>query len=425
MQTNPAILGQSGMPTCYREFTDTDNSRRIQFYPSPNVDTPLFIVGKRTLTQLIELSDESIIRGIDSVLFAFAHHDLLRRQKQYGKAQTVLEEANALLQAAQNAETNQANKPRRSNQLTVAGNSLSELTYAVADRTGMWSLTDISSIKAAIRRNYQRAYDACNWAESTVIARVNNDGSEVILPVYFDRVISIRTDDGNYGIDAINASLPFQIAPGIFEQTGTPVAFSYLTSVGVKLLPQTREKLSFVSTAVADTSTVFIMGESLGSEVSETITLAGLQPVSTRNTYDVPITVAKQLTTGIVTVTGVTTGDTLQTLSPSERERKHMRLWLKPTPSSAKVCLVLGKRKIKPLVTDEDTPILRNIQNVLINAAVADMLDRTGKGADARKQADSDLKIMVDLETSQGAFTATVVPDADGYCDYSPSKYYV
>ncbi len=118
-----------------------------------------------------------------------------------------------------------------------------------------------------------------------------------------------------------------------------------------------------------------------------------------------------------MTVTGETSGVQLVRILAAERERKHMRIWLQPTPE-ATVCLVLGKRNIKPLVQNEDTPLLRDIQGILIAAASADMFAKMGKdksASDAREEADSALKIMVDLETNQGAYSACVVPDVEPY----------
>jgi hypothetical protein len=159
------------------------------------------------------------------------------------------------------------------------------------------------------------------------------------------------------------------------------------------------------------------MGEIRGSEVSETVTLNGHVAVQTVNEYDTPIMVAKDITKGDVTVTGETTGTVLVRLLANERERKHIRLWLQPTPVATE-CLILGKRKIQPLTSNEDTPILRSIQGILIAAAAGDMFAKAGNdkaAADAREEANTSLKIMIDLETNQGAYNAVVVPDVESY----------
>lgn len=415
MQTDPTIFERSGLPQVYYENFDTTEGRQIIVYPTPSEVVTLFIAGKRTLPELTDGADFPIIRNIDNVLIAYAFGDMLERLKQFEKAKLKFDEAGAMLQAAQALETSQTNKPRIAKQLTVSGNSLAELTNAVCDRTGMWGLDQINSIKESLRRQYQRICDACNWSELTVIARVNSDGSEIVLPPYMDRVIAIRADANLGALVPVEAGLYFGIAPSIFEQTGSAVGFGYLTSAGVAALPPTREKLSFSSAWATDKQKVFVMGEVRGSEVSETVTLNGNVPVQTLNEYDTPLTVAKEITKGDVTVTGGTTGTVLVRLLASELERKHMRIWMQPTPV-ATVCLVLGKRRIKPLVQNEDTPMLRDIQGVLIAASSADMFAKAGNdkaATDARSEASNALKVMVDLEVGQGAYSARVVPDIE------------
>lgn len=431
MQTDPTIFERTGLPTVYYENYDATEGRQIVVYPTPAEVITLFIVGKRTLPDLTTGTDVPILRNIDNVLITYAFGDMLERQKQFEKAKLKFDEAGAMLQAAQALETSQTNKPRIAKQLTVAGNSLSELVDAVCDRTGMWGLDQINSIKESLRRQYQRICDACNWSELTVIAKVNSDGSEIILPPYFDRVIAIRADANLGQLVPVESGLYFGIAPTIFEQTGSAVGFGYLTPVGVAALPPTREKLSFSSAWGADAQKVFVMGEGRGSsDISETVTLQGSVPVLTLNEYDTPLTVAKEITRGDVTVTGATTGTQLVRILAAERERKHMRIWMQPTPV-ATICLVLGKRRIKPLVSNEDTPMLRDIQGVLIAAASGDMFAKAGNSkaaADAREEANTALKVMVDLETNQGAYSACVVPDVECYPEYGydllPSKGY-
>lgn len=417
LQTDPTIFERVGLPTVYEEYTDpADNSKKVKVYPTPNTTVALFIVGKRTMPALTADADVPILRNIDNVLISYAMGDMLERQRQYEKAKAKFEEAGAMLEAAKALETGQANQPRRSKQMTVAGNSLAELTDAVCARTGQWSLDSIILIKDFLRRNYQMIWDACNWSESTVIANVSSDGSEVILPVFFDRVISIRGDVNLGQLSVVEPSLLFGIAPSIFEQTGSPLGFSYLTPVGVGILPPTREKLAIKSASASDKTNVFVMGESAGGHVSENVVLNGTTEVLTANDYDTPLTVAKSVTVGDVRIRANTSNIVLETILAAERERKHMRLWIQPTPTATQTCLVLGKRTIKPLVQDEDTPMLRDVQSVLIAAASADMFSKMGNdkaAADARDQAKTSLEGLIKLETQQGAYSACVVPEVE------------
>lgn len=422
MQTNPTIFEQVGVPLYYEELTETaGNTKRIQVYPTPTVDTALFIIGKRTMPALVNATDTPVLRNVDNVLIAYTTGDMLERQRQYAKSQAKFQEAAALLASAQALENQQANKPRRIKHLTVTGNSLAEMTDAVSARTGKWDIESVVLIQEFLRRQYQSVYDATLWSESTVIASVISDGEQIVLPEYFDRVISVRADSKLGQVDAFDISFLFGINPQIFDRTGSAVGFSYLTPVGVSILPPQREQLYLVTTSATDKSNVFIKGESAGREVSENVVLNGLTQVQTVNSYDVPLTVAKNITAGDVSVIGVSSLLLMETIPAAERERKHMRLWLQPHPGVQQTCLILGKRRIRPLVQDEDTPLLRDIQGVLIAAASADVLSMepkaTARAADFRSQAQSALNTLIDLETQQGATQPIVTPYVEAeYC---------
>ncbi len=416
LQTDPTIFDRSGNPTSYQDLVDDDGIRKIQVFPRPDKPVDLFVVGKRSRVDLVEEGDEPILRNIDQVLMAYVEGDMLERQNRRAASQPKFTEAAALLTSIQQLETQQSNKPRQIKQLTVAGNSLSELTDAVCARTDKWSLSDRAFIKDCLRRGYQRLYDSNLWPESTVVARVTNDGGEIILPVYFDRVISVR---GNSSFNELSANEPsqyFAVDPTLFEQTGIATTFSYLTSVGVKFLPPTQEKLLFSSTSTSDSSDVRVMGEFNGSEVQETISLDGTKPVQTHYNYDTPITVAKDTTEGNVSVYGATSGALLETIPFNQRECKHIRIWVQPVPSATE-CLILGKRKINPLVTDQDTPIIRNCQHALIASAAMEVLLKAGSltAQAMQQQADKAMADLVGLEITQAAFSATVVPYTEGY----------
>ena len=228
----------------------------------------------------------------------------------------------------------------------------------------------------------------------------------------------------------------FQLDPTVFESSGVPYGFSMLTPVGVSALPPTPpEALIFASTSSQDKSNVFVRGESGGEEFSETVTLNGTSAVSTARLYDIPITVAKDLTAGDVSVTGSVSSAVLEIIPTNERERKHQRVWLLPdpgtTPSQSR-CLVLAKRKIKPLLTDQDTPVITGCQTILIAAAAADLLQKLGQNDQAnalRSRADAAAKVLTNLNTDQNAYMPRFIPDvpvrnyAGGGSDYSyPTK---
>jgi hypothetical protein len=266
-------------------------------------------------------------------------------------------------------------------------------------------------------------YDMALWNESQVLVNVAHDGQQAILPEYVGRVISVRASPNQYySLTPVDNSLYFGMAPQIFEESGgQPFNFSYLAPVGVSLLPPQREQLVIASTSTADQDNVFIRGESAGVEVSETLALNGTTPVVTVNDYDVPLTISKLVTTGDVIISGNTSLAQLERILANEIERKHLRIWLQPNGVSG-TALVLAKRRIRPLLQDEDTPLLSDIQNVLIFYATSECFGKLGNAAmatDAKAKGDGALKTLLDLNTHQGAAGPRVIPYAEPFEEYS------
>lgn len=75
--------------------------------------------------------------------------------------------------------------------------------------------------------------------------------------------------------------------------------------------------------------------------------------------------------------------------------------------------MILGKRKITPLRSEEDTPIITGAQGVLIAGAVADLFTRLGNNESAniyRTRAEASAKVLVLENTDQSAYSPKIVP---------------
>lgn len=429
IQTDINVMYGSGTPQYYEEYTDLNDAvhpRKVRIYPTPDVDSTFLVIGRRIRPELDDDSDSPIIRTIDNALIAYAHGDMLQRARHYAKAKELYEEAGALLTAAKNLETEQTAKPRQTKTLTAAGNSLLELTDAVCARINVWALEKRIIIKDMLRRNYQMIYDRELWKESLVVVTVASDGEQLVLPSYIDRVVDVRADASLGALIPSDTGTLFHITPTIFEQTtGTQFSYTTLPPSATAVVPPGRERIAIVSTHNEKPS-MFIRGSSAGEIQTETVVLTGTTPKLTYYSYDVLFSAPKPVTTGTITLTGDTSTVLLQTLGPTEIERKHVRLRLHPGNTTGTDCLILGKLAIRPFQSDEDTPMLRSIQGALIDLTVGDMLDHLDKNGDKhRAKGEAAIKGMIALEQQQGASAPRVIPFAEPSAyesDYGLSK---
>jgi hypothetical protein len=427
IDSEPLLFEARGYVKYYEE-TGTASQRQIRLYPIPTFGVTLLFFGKMLCPGLNSTADISQIRNLDEVIIAYAYFDMLQRQRQYAKAQQKRQEAQELEANAWKLEQEQANKPRRSKTTTVAGNSLSEMTDAVCTICGQWTPEYRLIIKEFLRRNYGALYDGFLWPESVLAVKMPYTTEQIVLPNYVDKVLGVRGTT-NFRLFPADAVLFLDITPSIFEELGDPIGYTVLTPVAVSTLPASTTQLALASTNALDRGKVFIRGEIIASgvETYEEITLNGTNIITSTKSYDIPLTIAKDITYGDVTVNaiaGATIGINLEVIPAAMREVKHQRLWFLPVPDPSKIpagqtafhCLVLAKRQIRPLQTDQDTPIVTGAQQVLVHAAAADLfrkLDKTDASTAMQGKADAAMKALIAKNTDQAASSPRFVPDVE------------
>ena len=99
------------------EWENVSKFQRVKFFDKPKYDASdpknLYVIGKRKTQPMIGDYDSPMISGIDNVLIHFATGDMLKRSRQFGKAQLEHQQANALMQVARDQENNQSAKQTR------------------------------------------------------------------------------------------------------------------------------------------------------------------------------------------------------------------------------------------------------------------------------------------------------------------------
>ena len=118
----------------------------------------------------------------------------------------------------------------------------------------------------------------------------------------------------------------------------------------------------------------------------------------------------------------------LEVIPRDKREMKHQRLWFLPRPDNSSLapgefftCLIFAKRKINPLQTDQDTPIITGAEAVLIAAAAADVFRKLGQADQAtafQAKADASAKVLQSKNENQQAHEPRFVPEIEPYSYY-------
>jgi hypothetical protein len=85
--------------------TTATKRQRVRLVEAPGAATTIRVLGKRKAPTFTDDNDESGLSGADNCLIAFVQADMLQRERQYGKAQVLQQEAIALLDQLRHLET--------------------------------------------------------------------------------------------------------------------------------------------------------------------------------------------------------------------------------------------------------------------------------------------------------------------------------
>jgi hypothetical protein len=450
-ESYPGLVEGYGTPLFYWAHIANTGDTTVSVTLVPGVDPAGPFVGKAIIFLVKKAYDPSAIAttipDTENALVAFVLADMWEFLRQMTKYQAKLQEGNDLLSKAQSMDSPGVPRPRTSKNLSTNGSTLVEMTDSVCDIISHWEPDIRESIKDRIRRNYALLWDMELWPESIVVADadISTNQTGIVLPYFFDKVIAARLN-GDGPITKMtplkDAELPyyFNVAYNIFEQSGEPVYYNLLPSVGVYKLPASAEQIKVRSadtpqgritgTNLGDVGVeIFLKGELEGYETSEVLTLgAHLDWTNSVNQYDVITTLSKPTTVSNFQAAGVDSQQIFLYLHPEEMERKHIRLELHPNFSSDGITgdpgsvLICGKRRMSPLVDDNDSPQLRNVANILINSAAADMFDKLGQGDMAAKytqKAQALTQVLVKGDTEQSTHIVKVTPYTEAFSSRS------
>lgn len=295
--------------------------------------------------------------------------------------------------------------------MTLSG--LADLVCAKMHRTDDESRAEA---KKYIASRYQMLWEGRPWRDSLGILTLEAAAAQtIILPALVDRVLSVRRGD-NATLQNETLSTMFLLDPGRFESIGEAVSFSIVEPSAVAVEPGGGAVT--VSTTNADAVITVTLRGTLGAmERTEQLTVLGAAPVISTLSYDSILSLSKSATDSDLTVTKPGPVEILS-LYKWETSRSHQRLHFHSTPPAAATLLILYKRKFKPLIADSDATEITGIDNAVVAAALADMLEGQRQYAKAQLKASEAAALATaaaDQETNQSANIIRIIPWDAGF----------
>lgn len=205
-----------------------------------------------------------------------------------------------------------------------------------------------------------------NWTWSHVkdaqLDTVANTETYALSPlVDLAKVIVIRDPNRKYVLEYMTEAA-FRVAfPEQTQTSGDPLIFRHVGKSPVHFTP-TNSQLSFVSDDAADTTqTVFVQGlNDSGILVKEVVTLTGLAPVATVNTYNGRMfsLFKSAATAGTVTVTSNAGAVTNVVIAPQVRSVDHPLFAFYPIPDGVGPIYYDYNFKVQELISTTDVSLI-------------------------------------------------------------------
>jgi len=259
---------------------------------------------------------------------------------------------------------------------------------------------------------------AGSGAAATAIA--DSLADEMVCPQKFETILGVSYNQAN--LLPTQLITQFMTNPDSFKSDADSAQFSVIDSSGINFNPN-YGAIEFMSSDSADNGKqITIIGELAGQELTmqkETVTLAS--SVQTTEVWSAVHSLSKETTTGYVQVRNPSVTSDYFFWPEWENVSKFQRVKFFERPkydaASPVNLYIVGKKKIQPMVSDYDTPMVAGIDNVLIHFATGDMLKRSrqfGKAQLEIQQANGLMQVARDQENNQSAKEVRLIPDVYG-----------
>lgn len=287
--------------------------------------------------------------------------------------------------------------------------TLLELTTVICTKIGKTDEASLSACKMFIEQRHEQICRAHMWldlqayASTTLravrpyaLATASTYPPILAMPYELDEVFAMRYDvDGDTGSN-LSVEEPFwrfATRPEDFEEIGDPLGFSNAGHLGVSFpLKDWQDygesiKIGVQNTLDAGTVvTVTGLPQTGSAEVTESKVLAyGANSLATFwRRIDL---ITKDRVTNDSLMVLNSTSSMSDWIGTTEREHRVPAIRLHPTPSydASKTVnvYVVGKKRIRPMINDTDSPAVRGLDGALLALGQADMLEKSRQYAKA------------------------------------------
>lgn len=190
------------------------------------------------------------------------------------------------------------------------------------------------------------------------------------MPLDFGDIMYVVDTTSNRPLDVITEQEWIQLYGNALQTTGVPFCVILNGEGTVLNQPSSSTKLTFVSSSNSDTTNVgFIRGISGSAEFYESVNLSGTTTGQSSNNYDYILQISKDTaTTGAITFTYSTGGSVASVISPQMLVQRNRTIGFHYIPSGVYSVDIRYKRDIKPMVSDNDSPIIDIADGIEIGA---------------------------------------------------------
>lgn len=283
---------------------------------------------------------------------------------------------------------------------------LGDIVSYVAGKVGFSGTTFSQRIRDWAHLRQQMLWNEAVWKDSLSIYTKSAAAAqkEIILPSQIDMVVAVKQAGQGLPMLPVDQVFLFSSETESWESSGPTLRFSQPPALGLAVAIPTDggEKLTCKSSSAADVGKkLTIYGELAGIEKTEQVTLNGTMDVDSVESYTDVFSLSKEVTTGSLSVTGKTSATLLQTLKPTEAQKRHPRLRLHQIPTSTLPLLVLGKRHAPPLKQDTDATALARLDNALLAFVVADALESLRQYAKSQAKAEEGMALLASVKRTE------------------------